>query len=68
MCYLFHFGVVREDRETTKLRVVYNGSEKSHGPSLNDNMYKGENMNPLIFDILLRFRVHAVALSANIEA
>ena len=66
--YLSHFAVIRDDRETTKLRVVYNGSAKTRSPSLNECLYKGENMNPLLFDILLRFRTYPVALSADIEA
>ena len=33
LAYLPHFAVIREDKETTKLRVVYNGSAKTKGPS-----------------------------------
>ena len=66
--YLPHFAVIREDKATTKLRVVYNGSAKTKGPSLNDCLYKGEALNPLIFEILLRFRVPNVAITADAEA
>lgn len=34
--YLSHREVIREDKGTTKLRVVYDASEKSPGTSLND--------------------------------
>ena len=34
--YLPHHGVVRVDKDTTKLRVVYDASSKSSGPSLNE--------------------------------
>ena len=32
-----------------------------------DCLYKGPCLNPLLFDILLRFRVHNIALTADIE-
>ena len=50
--YLSHFAVIRDDRETTKPRIVYNGSAKTKGPSLNDCLYKGKNLNLLVFDII----------------
>ena len=34
--YLPHHPVVREDKSTTKLRVVYDASARDEGPSLND--------------------------------
>ena len=32
--YLPHHGVVRQDKSTSKLQIVYDASAKSHGPSL----------------------------------
>jgi len=55
--YLLHRGVVRLDRDTAKVRVVCDASSKVFGPS----------SNPLFLDILLRFRVHEVAVTADIE-
>ena len=66
--YLPHRCVIREDEETTKVRVVFDGSAKCKGPSLNECLYKGPSLNPLLFDILLRFRVSNIGLSADIEA
>ena len=66
--YLPHRYVIREDKETTKVRVVFDGSAKVKGPSLNECLYKGPNLNPLLFDILLRFRAFNIGLSADIEA
>ena len=42
--YLPHRGVVDEDRETTKLRVVFDASCSVRGPSLNDCLYSGPNL------------------------
>ena len=66
--YLPHYTVVsRRDKDTTKLRVVYNASSKVSGPSLNECLHAGPKFNQKIQDILLRFRVHKVAVAADIE-
>ena len=65
--YLPHKEVVRHDKDTTKLRVVYDASARNNGPSLNDCLYAGPPLTPLIFNILTRFRVHPVAVTADIE-
>ena len=61
--------MIRSDRETTKLRIVFDGSAKSSKSSLslNDRLEIGDNHMPLLFDILLRFRAHPVVLTAGIE-
>ena len=60
--------VIRFDKETTKVRAVFDTSAKVKGnPSLNDCLHKGPQITPLIFDILLRFRCYAVSLTALIE-
>lgn len=65
--YLPHHAVVRRDKETTKLRVVYDASAKSSGPSLNECLNTGPKFDQRILDLLLRFRSHRVALIADIE-
>ena len=65
--YLPHHAVVRKDKATMKLRVVYDASAKCDGPSLNECLYKGPKFNQLIFDLLLRFRSYRVALTADVE-
>ena len=63
-----HHGVIRQDKDTTKLRIVFDGSAKAdNNVSLNDCLSKGPNHTPLILDILLRFRFYKIALIANIE-
>ena len=71
--YQPHHEVVKEEKSTTKFRVVYNCSfkrrkGKNKGRSLNDCLYKGPSLNPLLYDILLRFRVFDIVLSADAEA
>ena len=65
--YLAHHPVIREDKDTTKLRIVFDASAKTFGPSLNECLYKGPQLTPLVFDILLRFRAQVIALTADIE-
>lgn len=67
--YFFpHHAVVREDKSTTKLRVVFDGSCKtSSGLSLNDIMLKGYQVQPNLFDILCRFRSFKFVLTSDIQ-
>ena len=65
--YLPHHAVVRHDKDTTKVWVVYDASAKSHGPSLNDCLHVSPKFNQRIFDILLKFRAQKIALVADIE-
>ena len=65
--YLPHHAVIRSDKNTTKVRIVYDASARSSGPSLNDCLHTGPKFDQKILDILLRFRSHRVALTADIE-
>lgn len=65
--YLPHRAVIRRDKQTTKLRIVYDASAKSTGPSLNDCLHPGPKFDQKILDILNRFRVHRIAITADIE-
>ena len=67
--FLPHHGVIREDKETTKLRVVFDGSAKDgvKDLSLNDCLEKGPNTTPHIFDILLKFRSYPIGIVADVE-
>ena len=49
------------------MHVVYDASARSDGPSLNECLHTGPKFNQHILDILLRFRHHRVALTADIE-
>ena len=67
--YMPHHAVVCKDKDTTKLRVVYDGSAKSDGEghSLNESLETGPNFIPHLFDVLVRFRWNPVVISADIE-
>ena len=65
--YLPHRPVVREDKDTTKIRSVFDASCKVNGPSLNDCLYSGPNLLLKIFDVLLRFRFNRIGILADIK-
>ncbi|GFV72375.1 integrase catalytic domain-containing protein [Trichonephila clavipes] len=66
--YLPHFGVVREQSETTKLRVVFDASAKTDSNlSLNDILHTGPKLQNELFNILLKFRCHRITLTGDIE-
>jgi hypothetical protein len=65
--YMPHHCVLKETSFTTKLRVVFNGSEKSNtGMSLNDILMIGPKVQDDLFDIVQRFRLHRIVMSADI--
>ena len=67
--YIPTLAVVRKEASTTKVRVVCDASAKlgKGGTSLNDCLHVGPSLNPLLFDILVRFREKRVALVGDIE-
>ena len=66
--FLPHRPVIRQNAESTKLRVVYDASAKSEsGYSLNDCLKKGSSLQNKLWDILIRTRFRPVILCADIE-
>ena len=67
--YLPHRPVIRQNIETTKARVVYDASSRTGkgGVSLNDCLHIGPSLNPLLYNILLRFRLCRIAMTSDIE-
>ena len=66
--YLPHHEVVRSDKSTTRVRIVYDGSSKRKNEvSLNETLYRGPPLTPLILDILLRFRMFSTVLIGDLE-
>ena len=65
--YLPHREVMKEGKSSTKLKIVFDASAKmSDQVSLNYRLYKGPCLTPLLFNMLLRFRVFPVAIIADI--
>ena len=64
--YLPHFPVVREDKETTKVRIVYGSAARYGGVSLNDTVLPGPKLQQDVFHLLLRFRSNPVTLVADL--
>ncbi|XP_025262222.1 uncharacterized protein LOC112637217 [Camponotus floridanus] len=66
--YLLHHGVIREASITIKLRVIFDASAKTtSGFSLNDTLMIGSNLQDNIIDILMRFRLPAIAMTADLQ-
>ncbi|XP_053667343.1 uncharacterized protein LOC128716761 [Anopheles marshallii] len=66
--YLPHHAVVKESSTSTKVRVVFDASCKtSTGYSLNDKLLVGPVIQEDLFSIILRFRSHAIAITADVE-
>ncbi|XP_044019477.1 uncharacterized protein LOC122859861 [Aphidius gifuensis] len=66
--YLPHHAVIKEESQTTKVRVVFDGSAKgSKGHSLNELLHVGPTIQTDIFSLLLRFRLHQYVLTGDIE-
>ncbi|CAK1589278.1 unnamed protein product [Parnassius mnemosyne] len=66
--YIPHHCVVKESSKTTRTRVVFDaGCRTTSGLSLNDVLLTGPKLHLDIVDVLLKFRVHAVAFSADIK-
>ena len=67
MYYLPHYAIVRNDKKTTKVGVVYDASASTNGVSLNSCLHAGPSLLPYLMDILVCFRLHRIALTADIE-
>jgi len=65
--YMPHHGIQCLDKNTTRLRVVFDASSKSKGKSLNEIVHAGPNLLSPLFDILIKFRTHKIVLLADIK-
>ncbi len=66
--YLPMHAVVKESSTTTKVRAVFDASAKSStGVSLNDQLLVGPTVHSPLINVLLRFRLHQIALSTDVS-
>ncbi|CAA9997093.1 unnamed protein product, partial [Nesidiocoris tenuis] len=61
-----HHAITKEDRNQIKLRVVFDGSARSSMGSLNQYLHSGPKLQNDIRDILLNWRIHPIAIVADI--
>jgi len=65
--YMPHRAILKETSYTTKMRVVFNGSEKSsNGVSLNDILMIGPKAQDDLFDIVQRFRLNGIVMITDV--
>jgi len=66
--YIPHHPVVKQTRETTKIRIVFDASARdTQDQSINNCLFEGTNLFPEILGILLRFRLRKYAFTGDIE-
>ena len=65
--YLPHFPVIRNDKTTPKVRIVFDAAAKHDGKCLNDAVLPGPKLQRELVDVLCRFRRAPVVLSADIS-
>ena len=65
--YMPMHAVRKESSTTTKIRVVFDASAKStSGSSLNDQFLVGPTVHAPLIDVLIRFRLHRVAMATDV--
>ncbi|KAJ8039643.1 hypothetical protein HOLleu_13705 [Holothuria leucospilota] len=65
--YIPHHPVIRPDKKTTSVRIVFNSSNRYNGEALNDYWLKGPDLLNNLHGVILRFREHPVAVCGDIE-
>jgi len=66
--YIPHHFVLKQESTTTKFRVVFDASAKTTtGSSLNDTMMIGPTLQDTLMNIVIRFRLHKIAFTADIQ-
>ncbi|GFW99491.1 integrase catalytic domain-containing protein [Trichonephila clavipes] len=67
--YLPYHAVIRSDKTTSRIRIVFDGSAHEDGQSsLNQSLYTGPNLHPNILELLLCFRKSPVAFTADVKS
>ena len=65
--YVSHHEVLRPEKKSTPIRIVFNSSANFQGHCLNDYWMKGPDLLNSLFGVILRFRENAVAINGDIS-
>ena len=65
--YISHHAVIRPEKRSTPVRIVFNSSSVFQGSRLNDYWNKGPDLLNNLFGVVLRFREKEVAISGDIS-
>ena len=65
--YIAHHGVLRPEKASTPLRIVFNSSSVYQGHCLNHYWLKGPDLLNSLFGVILRFRENEVAVCGDIS-
>ena len=65
--YISHHAVVRPEKKSTPVRIVFNSSSVYQEHKLNNYWKKGPDLLNNLFGVVLRFREKEVAISGNIS-
>ena len=67
--YIPHKPVIREQAQSTKMRIVFDASARANerSPSLNDCLETGPPLQNLMWDVLLRSRFHPIIVAGDMK-
>ncbi|GFV62516.1 uncharacterized protein TNCV_3866971 [Trichonephila clavipes] len=66
--YMPHHGILRPEKSTTKLRVVFNATNPTRNElSLNSIQHNGGLVQNDVFTIMIKFREHPYAFTADVK-
>ena len=65
--YISHHAVIKPEKKSTPVRIVYNSSSTYQGHCLNDYWLKGPDLLNNLFGVILRFRENPVAIHGDIS-
>ena len=65
--YIAHHAVIRPEKRSTPVRIVFNSSSVFQGSRLNDYWNKGPDLLNNLFGVVLCFREKEVAISGDIS-
>ena len=65
--YIPHFPIVKEEKVSSKVRIVFDAAAKYNGMSLNDRLYAGPKYQQDIVKILINFRKFRFGLLCDLS-